>query len=55
MINAFLSCNAKCVLLLDDLWGNLRREDVGIARKCKMVVVFSLGGCLSYASLPESC
>ncbi|XP_021761887.1 disease resistance protein At4g27190-like [Chenopodium quinoa] len=39
MIYAFLSCKDKCILFLDDLWGEFRREEVGIPRKCKLVVI----------------
>lgn len=39
MINEFLSSNQKCVLLLDDLWSDFRREEIGIPKKCKLVLI----------------
>ncbi|KNA22370.1 hypothetical protein SOVF_034550 [Spinacia oleracea] len=42
MISEFLCRNHNCVLFLDDLWGDFRREDVGIPRKCKLIVISRL-------------
>ncbi|CAO2824607.1 unnamed protein product [Amaranthus hypochondriacus] len=39
MINKFLSSNQKCVLLLDDFWSDFRREEVGIPKKCTLVLI----------------
>ncbi|XP_021761881.1 disease resistance protein RPS2-like [Chenopodium quinoa] len=42
MLYAFLSRCDKCTLFLDDLWGEFRREDVGIPKKCKLIVTSRL-------------
>ncbi|XP_056685187.1 disease resistance protein RPS2 [Spinacia oleracea] len=42
IIHAFLSCKRKCILFLDDIWGEFRREEVGIPKKCKLVIVTRL-------------
>lgn len=39
MIYAFLSRLDKCILFLDDLWTDFRREDVGIPKQCKLIVI----------------
>lgn len=39
MIEAFFSRRDKCVLILDDLWGDFRRKDVGIPKECKLVLI----------------
>ncbi|CAO2822074.1 unnamed protein product [Amaranthus hypochondriacus] len=39
MLYAFLSRAYKCILFLDDLWEDFRREDVGIPKQCKLILI----------------
>lgn len=40
IIYAFLCSLGKCILFLDDLWGDFRLEDVGISpRHCKLILM----------------
>ncbi|XP_057546161.1 probable disease resistance protein At4g27220 [Amaranthus tricolor] len=39
MLYAFLSRADKCILFLDDLWEDFRREDVGIPKQCKLILI----------------
>lgn len=39
ILYTLLSSSGRCILFLDDLWGDFRREDVGIPRQCKLIVI----------------
>ncbi|KNA18746.1 hypothetical protein SOVF_067990 [Spinacia oleracea] len=42
ILSTLLCRLGKCIIFLDDLWGDFRLEDVGIPKQCKLVLVSQL-------------